>query len=245
MEGPSHSVQQESKKWKSYFKEFAMLFLAVFCGFLAENYRENMVEQEQEKQFIQSYMEDLKSDTASIRISLAYRKLKMNDMDSLMLMLSTQNIKGHENELYYFGRTLVRSVWFQNNDRTFSQLKNSGSLRLIRNKQVADSIMAYQKLIEKLNTNHQDDRTERYNAFPIISKIFNPYVFDKMMTANGISKPKDNPALRSYDPSLHQDLAFCVHQLKGSTYIIGERLEQLNKKAIGLIALLKEEYDLK
>jgi hypothetical protein len=30
----------KKKNWKSYFKEFFMLFLAVFCGFLAENYRE-------------------------------------------------------------------------------------------------------------------------------------------------------------------------------------------------------------
>ena len=26
------------KKWTHYFWEFLMLFLAVFCGFLAENY---------------------------------------------------------------------------------------------------------------------------------------------------------------------------------------------------------------
>ena len=32
----------KKKNWKSYFKEFFMLFLAVFCGFLAENYRESL-----------------------------------------------------------------------------------------------------------------------------------------------------------------------------------------------------------
>ena len=32
------------KKWTHYFWEFLMLFLAVFCGFLAENQREDMVE---------------------------------------------------------------------------------------------------------------------------------------------------------------------------------------------------------
>lgn len=232
------------KKWSSYIKEFLMLFLAIFCGFLAENYRENMVEKQQEKQFIQSYIEDLKSDTTTIRIALDFRKLKMIQMDSLMLMLSTQTIKGHENELYYFGRTLVRSVWFQSNDRTITQLKNSGSLRLIRNEQATDSIMSYQKLVERLITNHEDDRTERYNAFPIISQIFDPFVFDKMVTVNGIQRPTDNPPLRSYDPSLQQDLAFCIHQLKGSTFLIEGRLELLNEKAIRLIDLLNTEYNL-
>jgi len=232
------------RNWKSYFKEFLMLFLAVFAGFLAENYRGNMVEKQQEKQFIQSYVEDLKSDTATIRVTLEFRKLKMIQMDSLMLLLSNQTIRGHENELYFFGRTLVRSVWFQNNDRTFAQLKNSGSLRLIRNDQATDSIMAYQKLVERLITNHEDDRTERYNAFPVISQIFNPFVFDKMVTVHGIQRPTDNPPLRSYDTSLQQDLAFCIHQLKGSTFIIEDRLAQLNEKAIRLIALLNKEYNL-
>ncbi|RIW18278.1 hypothetical protein D0X99_00845 [Algoriphagus lacus] len=234
----------KKRNWSSYIKEFFMLFLAVFCGFLAENYRGNMVEKRQEKQFIQSFIEDLKSDTATIRVALDFRKLKMTQMDSLMLLLRNQTIKGHENELYFFGRSLVRSVWFQNNDRTFAQLKNSGSLRLIRNEQATDSIMAYQKLIERLITNHEDDRTERYNAFPVLSQIFNPFVFDQMVTATGIQRPTDNPPLRSYDPALQQDLAFCIHQLKGSTFIIEDRLAQLNDKAIRLIDLLNKEYDL-
>jgi hypothetical protein len=234
----------KKKAWESYVKEFLMLFLAVFCGFLAENYRGILVEKKQERQFILSYIDDLKADTASIRIALDYRRTKMLQMDSLMLMLSSQTIKGNENELYYFGRTLVRSVWFQSNDRTITQLKNTGSLRLILIEQATDSIMAYQKLVERLITNHEDDRTERYNAFPVISQIFNPFVFDQMVTAKGIQRPTDNPPLRSYDPALQQDLAFCIHQLKGSTFIIENRLAQLNDKAIRLIALLNKEYNL-
>ena len=32
----------DRKKWAHYLWEFLMLFLAVFCGFLAENQREMM-----------------------------------------------------------------------------------------------------------------------------------------------------------------------------------------------------------
>ncbi|HMG69294.1 MAG TPA: hypothetical protein VK588_16465 [Chitinophagaceae bacterium] len=41
--------------WKHYFFEFFMLFLAVFCGFLAENWREHIVDQEREKQYVKSF----------------------------------------------------------------------------------------------------------------------------------------------------------------------------------------------
>ena len=165
-------------------------------------------------------------------------------MDSLMLLLSDQKIKGYEKDLYYFGRILIRTSRFQSNDRTITQLKNSGSLRLIRSEQVADSIMSYQKLVETLFLNHEDERTERYNTYPIISHMFNPFVFDKMVTIDGIKRLDYNPPLRSYDTNLQQDLAFYIHQIKGSTFIIEARLEQLNKKAINMLTLLKKEYHL-
>ena len=41
-----------------------MLFLAVFCGFLAENQREHMVEHKREKKFAKRMLADLKEDSA-------------------------------------------------------------------------------------------------------------------------------------------------------------------------------------
>ncbi|MBK9661472.1 MAG: hypothetical protein IPO68_16495 [Chitinophagaceae bacterium] len=38
-----HHAHTARKKWTHYFWEFLMLFLAVFCGFLAENQREHYV----------------------------------------------------------------------------------------------------------------------------------------------------------------------------------------------------------
>ncbi|MBL0274465.1 MAG: hypothetical protein IPQ06_15790 [Chitinophagaceae bacterium] len=66
------------KKWTHYFWEFIMLFLAVFCGFLAENIREHAVERHREKQFIQAYLEDLKTDTANIKRNILFVNKKGN-----------------------------------------------------------------------------------------------------------------------------------------------------------------------
>ena len=106
--------------WKHYLFEFLMLFLAVFCGFLAENQREHMVERDREKIFIQTFIEDLRADTADINRVLIIRQQKKERMDSLMLLLSSGQIKGHEKELYYFGRTLIRTANFNTNDRTIT-----------------------------------------------------------------------------------------------------------------------------
>jgi hypothetical protein len=233
------------RDWTSYFKEFLMLFLAVFCGFLAENYRDSLSDQQKEKEFVRSYIEDLKEDTAAIQNNLLFQKLKKDQLDSLTYLLREQKINGHENELYYLGRVLVRTKRFQSNDRTISQLKHSGSMRLIRNENVADSIISYQKLVETILTNIEDERRERRETDPLLARIFDPFVFDKMLDNKMIiNKPTDNPPLRSYDAALQQDLAYWIHQIKGSNIILTTRLNLLYEKAKNIIAFLQKEYQL-
>src|SRR6195256_1492529 len=57
-------LHHKPKKWKEYFLEFLMLFLAVTLGFFAESYREHLVEQKKEREYIKSMVEDLKSDSS-------------------------------------------------------------------------------------------------------------------------------------------------------------------------------------
>lgn len=246
MEVHHHTHAAHGKKtWKNYFWEFLMLFLAVFCGFLAEYQLEHKIERDREKKFIQTFIEDLKIDTAAINTNLLFRKRKGDQLDLLTSLLREQKIKGYENELYYLGRLLVRSSRFQSNDRTITQLKYSGSMRLIRNEEAADSIISYQKLVDYILQNQEDDRIERRAVDPLLSRMFNPFIFDTMLDEfNNVNKPLANPALRSYDPSLQQDLAYCINQIKGSNIIISTRLKLLNEKAKNIIKFLKEEYHL-
>src|SRR4030095_113432 len=67
-----HHTHMPRKKFKHYLWEFLMLFLAVFCGFLAENFREHQVEKNRAKQYIKSFYEDLKSDTARLNTLITY-----------------------------------------------------------------------------------------------------------------------------------------------------------------------------
>ena len=55
MEVHAHT-HTERKKWTHYLWEFLMLFLAVFCGFLAENQREHYIEHQREKQYMRSLL---------------------------------------------------------------------------------------------------------------------------------------------------------------------------------------------
>src|ERR1700686_354541 len=56
-------LRHRRKRWKEYFLEFLMIFLAVTLGFFAESYRESLGDKKKEKGYIRSMIEDLKNDS--------------------------------------------------------------------------------------------------------------------------------------------------------------------------------------
>jgi hypothetical protein len=237
----------EKDKTGKYFKyalgEIILVVIGILIALQLNAWKEENTEKKLIKQYVSSLIEDLKLDTTAIGNVLHYREQKFLKMDSLMVILKNQDIEGNENKLYFFSRILVRTWSFQGNDRTIAQLKNSGSLRLIKNKRVTDSIMAYQNLIEGIYSNQDDESDERYKALVYINQIFNPFVFDEMVTENGFKRPINNPPLRTYDPSLQQDFAHWIHQIKGSDFLISGKLKRLKERSVNLINLLRQEYD--
>jgi hypothetical protein len=75
--------------WKHYLFEFLMLFLAVFCGFLAENYRESRAKHQPAQELVASLLEDLQHDTAQLNMLIKYREIKRLNLDSLNILLQS------------------------------------------------------------------------------------------------------------------------------------------------------------
>src|SRR5512144_380423 len=88
-----HHSHTERKKWTHYFWEFLMLFLAVFCGFLAENQREHLVEHQREKQYMRTMLEDLQTDTATIKRVYNLAVTQKISLDSLIDLGSMSPVK--------------------------------------------------------------------------------------------------------------------------------------------------------
>ena len=131
------------KKWTHYFWEFLMLFLAVFCGFLAENQREHMIEHRREKEYIKSFVEDLKQDTAQLKRIINSMDEKLVLKDSLLQELVNPQVFKNSSRAHFFFEMSRHFPDFIYTDRTIQQLKNSGGMRLLRNKFVSDSIVDY------------------------------------------------------------------------------------------------------
>ena len=242
----THSAR---KKWTHYFWEFLMLFLAVFCGFMAENFREHQIEHKREKQYIVSLIKDVELDTASLRLTYNVRKTYINYFDSLVFLLR-QNNNSKLNDIYFYARFLGRINEFKYHDRTIEQLKSSGSLRLIRNKKAADSITIYDNEAVKLVLNQQDIERNLRNdiLYNTLGKILNGYVWNDMADTTNkatISRITSNPSLMTSDEKLINEVVIKVVYLKTAYRLTNGNIEDAIKAAENLIVFLKEEYHLK
>ena len=140
---PHHVTHK--KKWGEYLLEFLMLFLAVFLGFLAENFREHQVEKERGKQYIESFYNDLEADTATFSKLIVYNNEKIMGLNGMFECYdSIQSDWKSTSCLVSILKNSEGNHGINFSDGTMQQLKNAGGFRLLT-KDDRDSIISYDK----------------------------------------------------------------------------------------------------
>jgi hypothetical protein len=247
MEVHTHS-HSSGKKWTHYFWEFIMLFLAVFCGFLAENFREHFTELQREKQYMQSLVKDLQLDTAVLRAGADSKEQRDLSIDSI-LNYFRNNSTAKEIPTPVL-RQMRRSQWdmfFIHHSGTIDQLKNSGGLRLIRKNELVDSIEFYYQQVqrsESRNSMYFDNQQVGYALFEKLVDAADDikYYQDYMQ----LQKPfPDSGSLSINRSCLSEYLNFLI-QLRIFTGSDRKQFTVALKEAAGrIIDLIKKEYHLK
>src|SRR5688572_1549711 len=140
------------KKWTHYFWEFLMLFLAVFCGFLAENQREHYIENARAKDFSKSLLRDLQHDTAAIHIQKKSAQIYIAMADSLLALSKTRLEGRNASRFSFYTRFMYWTVPIIWNRATFEQIKNSGSLRYFKNYHLLEKMTKYEALVNDIGS---------------------------------------------------------------------------------------------
>lgn len=222
-----------------------MLFLAVFCGFLAEYQLEHKIEKDREKQFIHSMVQDLASDTLAIDKVIEQNMRQIRGKDSFILMLNkTTWSKAEVAALYdmhwnYVGYSF--NVPFAK--RTINQLMNSGGLRIIRKKAASDSITLYAAQLEYIENTGQvsamrvSDETLKASA-PIFDTRFLRFRPDLSMQRENSGEP----VLLSQNRENINFFTFMLEMDKDWTIGVTISLKKQREFAQALIQLLKREY---
>ena len=224
-----------------------MLFLAVFCGFLAEYNLEHKIEKNKERQFMKSMIEDLKTDTAAIANLNQIRNSRHLVSDSILAAIMAKNFSENGSAFYYWARVFSRRGFFFSSDGTMQQLKNSGGLRLISKKYIADKIMAYDVLYRDIQR-QQDLEEEQLSQYRLMAgRILDASVISKMTNLDSptvIERPEGNPQLINSSPSELNALANSLNYWAVGSSRLRHLLEQLRLKAGDLIVVIKKEYHL-
>ncbi|MEJ7675976.1 MAG: hypothetical protein WKF59_25575 [Chitinophagaceae bacterium] len=238
---PHHVTHK--KKWGEYLLEFFMLFLAVFLGFIAENIREKAVERHREKEYIQSLYADLKADTAFISLNYRqYIRITIKQLDTLTKIISTERFNEEANTIYRLAFVNRRVLYFQYYNRTFDQLKSSGNLRLLKDRELSDSLADYDNFIHEVvkkqearylqaTANHVALQWEILDSRFYTSK--KPGVNNLPISQPNFSK-EDIPKLKRLNNLYFEKLLILP--------FYEEMMTELLRKANNLITLIKNKY---
>jgi len=237
------------KKWTHYLWEFLMLFLAVFCGFLAENKREKFVERHREKEFIISMIEDLQTDTANLSLLIKGFDEIERRFDSLIRGF-TECTKTYSEDWTKKFILSYRGGYpdFYQSDRTIQQLKNSGGMRLIINKKAAMGIIHYDAEVKDLDleVTSLSRAQDRY-----IEEVLKVWGMNKLLADAGVSSWAKNRNIivhQNYwltnDPLAFEHLFNRLSEYNEAAVRMNKNYTVVKTKAISLIGLLKKEYHL-
>ena len=223
-----------------------MLFLAVFCGFLAEYQLEHTIEKSREKQYIKSFAEDLAMDTIDLEGRIRFCDWTSNSADSLIEMLTSKNKNEHAGEIYYFFRFIHRSQPFFLNDRTIVQLRNAGGMRLIKNKNVTDSMLNYYKAVDLIKFLYEEQIDLKRSLRPQFNKFLDGIDYSKVIDKeNRVVKTTEILKLKPVDEESINTFILTLQNIKGINMGIKMRLNELKAQAMRIRGFIYREYHLK
>jgi len=250
-----HHAHSARKKWTHYFWEFLMLFLAVFCGFLAENFREHKVEDLRAKEFARSLIEDLRNDTAAIHSHQKTVKKYIAICDTLFNLNRAPLEGSNATKFSFYTRFTYWTTRVAWNRTTFDQVKNSGSLRYFKHDLLED-LMKYDALINDIERESFNHETRGNEMVSSINRVIDPQMHKDVSRIfifglDTVSQSTINELLSRSTPSLENKRAD-VNELLNMIVVQqrnlrfgGEKLVQAEQLAASLINEFREVYHLK
>ena len=248
------------KKWIHYFWEFLMLFLAVFCGFLAEYQLEHTIENQREKQYMVTMLEDLKSDTSLLNNTVQTWNSINNSIDSVADAVQLQLSHGDLLKAYRHFNNAFDYCSFFYNDRTVAQLKNSGGFRLIREGNVANKIILLDQLINDAIIKIDAQHNFFYETVvQLRNKVFVQEIINSVYNKYGLNPPPpsanswiDNMISKNRIPLTAETQSVLMFEFKNALLAYKKDYtnmkwgyDNLKIKIDELISLIQEIYHLK
>ena len=236
-----HHPEAERKRFKEYFFEFLMIFLAVLLGFFSENIREHQVENSRARELAYSLIKDFQSDTSKLNWILNMRNDALTDNNLLLLELRKKPTELDTGRIQVLAESVSRPWYYLQNSGTYEQVKNSGSLRY------------FSFAISKSLTTYEQNNKQIEFAQSLEKDYFNgtisPFLFKELNTRYIEAKKRKDiyngtHDFKRKDPFIVEDLYSIASYTKSQSTVIIYLLGLQRDDAVKNMALLRKEYDI-
>lgn len=257
-----HHSHTARKKWTHYFWEFLMLFLAVFCGFLAEYQLEHKIERDRAKELAKSFYEELRSDSANVVLKSANRIRQEDALKYLIKYFKDSSLTDVSKTFainFLYGINFRSPSLFEPRTVVLEQLKNSGALRYFKNNELQKLIGDLSVAIHNINDRQGLEGSIRLEYInPIMIRHFD-FDFQSQLTQDGkilifdavVDYEKNNEMIpfqlkaldkldRLYAINILNN--YCFNALNSTRTLHFKNYSELNAR---LLRLLRKEYHLK
>lgn len=242
-----HNPKIEKKKVKGYLLEGLFIFIAVSLGFIADNIREHFSNKKIEKRDMELIVENLRGDIENIKKNIRYNEEKVKVLDTLISYKGIKNLDSLYSQRfsYLVTKSIYNPTYFSNTS-AIDQMKFSGSLRLIKNKEILSGIYRYEGMNEHIATNREsinddDDRlVENASTFLDMQNLAKSRGIHFLETNQIIS----NKQLLNNQQNIFKFFNQAILRKSILEIIWLPQIRKQQQNAEELVKLLEKEYDI-
>jgi len=227
------------KKFKDYFLEFLMIFLAVTLGFLAENFREYITDKNHVEELAGQLVEDLKHDTASVGKLIDFELVQIKRTDSLYQMLIQPPSQIDYRQLQDMIVSCDRMDFFYPSTGAISTIKRELHLKEFVKTKIASYIDNYEKVVTVLQT--FETRDVNYLGKYIETFVSNHFTPENASVAVLRFKVL-NGSMRNVSPADLVQLSVDINLIKAYDLQLVNRYTNVKTEAAAFIDHVNETY---
>lgn len=169
------------KSWKAYFLEFLMVFLAVFLGFWAESYRNDLADSKRVVKLKNAIQRDVNKDLKQIEEYIRQADFNLSMIDRMDSLISLNPNEVDQKDYYNTMVNYSVAYMFVPSDKSLTQAEEAGIIQNEESDSLSYYVLKYQyfltdlKLVEKL-------LSDEYAVYlqKIVPKITEPELYRKV-----------------------------------------------------------------
>ena len=132
--------------------EIVLVVIGILIALSINNWNQKKSERKIEQDYIFSLIEDAKTDLSNFDRSIALNEKRVTTLDSFASKCYNYNVSDNKDPelMLLYMKSLLHPDFISQTDRTLSQLKNSGGMRLIEDKTKINAIIKYEESFQRL-----------------------------------------------------------------------------------------------